>query len=135
MALSQAHEQVEQRDERQQSQSLMVRDLQGEIIRLQQARDRNISGSIDLTGPPYFVPMALGAAYFRNGQFPDAERRVQGGDRREREVRGDPQQPRGALPETGRFDDADNEVRAAEKSGFRVNENLKGDIRKKKAGG
>jgi hypothetical protein len=35
----------------------------------------------------------------------------------------------------GRYDEAENEVKAAEKVGFKVNENLKGDIKRKKAGG
>ena len=36
---------------------------------------------------------------------------------------------------TGHYDEGENDVRAAEKARFRVNENLKGDIKKKKSGG
>ena len=51
-----------------QSQSLYIRELQAQIDRLEQARQRNLSIPIDAS-VPYFVPMALGAAYFRSGQF------------------------------------------------------------------
>src|SRR4029079_259280 len=55
-----------------QSQSPHVRQLQADIQRLEQARDRTTNLTIDMS-VPYFVPMALGAAYFRSGKFPDAE--------------------------------------------------------------
>ena len=69
-----------------QSQSLYIRELQAQIDRLEQARRRNLGVPID-TSVPYFVPMALGAAYFRSGQFADAERVVQDGDRRQSRLR------------------------------------------------
>jgi tetratricopeptide (TPR) repeat protein len=135
MALSQLSSKSSGTTNAQQSQNLMVRDIQGEIMRLQQARDQNISGSIDLTGPPYFVPMALGAAYFRNGQFPDAEREYKAAIA-SNSGSGETHNNLAVLYlMTGRFDDAESEVKAAEKAGFKVNENLKGDIKKKKAGG
>ena len=135
MALSQVTSKSTGSSTAQQSQNLMVRDLQTEIMRLQQARDRNISGSIDLTGPPYFVPMALGAAYFRSGQFADAEREYKAAIAAN-EKSGETHNNLAVLYlTTGRFQDAENEVYAAEKSGYKVNENLKGDIRKKKSGG
>jgi tetratricopeptide (TPR) repeat protein len=119
-----------------QTQSLYVRELQAQIQRLEQARDRNTTNvSLETPGVPYFVPMALGAAYFRSAQFADAEREYK-----------EAIAANGASGEThnnlavlylttGRFDEAESEVRAAEKVGFKVNENLKGDIRKKKSGG
>jgi len=118
-----------------QSQNLYVRELQAQIARLEQVRDHNTNVSIETTGVPYFVPMALGAAYFRSGQFADAERE----DKAAIEANaasGETHNNLAVLYLTiGRFQEADNEVYAAEKSGFRVNENLKGDIRKKKSGG
>jgi tetratricopeptide (TPR) repeat protein len=135
MAVTQATSKSSSASSAQQSQSLMVRELNAEITRLQQARDLNISGSIDTSGPPYFVPMALGAAYFRNGQFPDAEREYKAAIAAN-SGSGETHNNLAVLYlTTGRYDDADDEVRAAEKAGFRVNENLKGDIKKKKAGG
>jgi tetratricopeptide (TPR) repeat protein len=117
-----------------QSTQLYIRDLQGQIDRLEQAKQRNIElpndGSV-----PYFVPMALGAAYFRSGRFADAEREYKeaiAGNA----ASGETHNNLAVLYlTTGRYDEADSEVRAAEKVGFKVNENLKGDIRKKKAGG
>jgi tetratricopeptide (TPR) repeat protein len=135
MAVTQATSKSSNPNSAQQSQSLMVRELNAEITRLQQARDRNISGSIDLTGPPYFVPMALGAAYFRSGQFADAEREYKEAVAAN-SGSGETHNNLAVLYlTTGRYDDADDEVRAAEKAGFKVNENLKADIKRKKAGG
>lgn len=133
MAVTQATSQSSGRGGNQ-SQNLMVRDLQTEIMRLQQARDRNISGSIDLTGPPYFVHMALGAAYFRSGQFADAEREYKAAIAGNA-ASGETHNNLAVLYlTTGRYDEADSEVKAAEKAGFRVNENLKSDIKQKLKG-
>ena len=135
MALTQATSKSSGANTAQQSQSLMVRELQNEINRLQQARDRNISGTIEATGPPFFVPMALGAAYYRSGQFADAEREYKGA-LAANAASGETHNNLAVLYlTTGRYDEAESEVRAAEKVGFKVNENLKGDIRKRKAGG
>lgn len=117
-----------------QSQSVYIRDLQAAIARLEQARDRATSFTMD-SSVPYFVPMALGAAYFRSGQFADAEREYKEAIAANA-ASGETHNNLAVLYlTTGRYDEADNEVRAAEKVGFKVNENLKGDIRKKKAGG
>jgi tetratricopeptide (TPR) repeat protein len=117
-----------------QSQSLYIRDLQVRITQLEQMRDRNASFSLDVS-VPYFVPMALGAAYFRSGQFADAEREYKEAIATNA-ASGETHNNLAVLYlTTGRYDEADSEVRAAEKVGFRVNENLKGDIKKKKTGG
>jgi tetratricopeptide (TPR) repeat protein len=116
------------------SQGLMVRELQAEINRLQQARDRNISSSIDMSAAPFFVPLALGAAYFRNGQFADAEREYKEAVAANA-ASGETHNNLAVLYlTTGRYDEAEAEVRAAEKVGFKVNENLKGDIKQRKKG-
>jgi Flp pilus assembly protein TadD len=117
-----------------QSQNLYIRDLQFRITQLEQARDRNASFSLDVS-VPYFVPMALGAAYYRSGQFADAEREYKEA-LAANAASGETHNNLAVLYlTTGRYDEAESEVRAAEKVGFRVNENLKGDIRKKKTGG
>jgi Tfp pilus assembly protein PilF len=108
--------------------------LQQRITQLEQARDRNGSFTLDVS-VPYFVPMALGAAYYRSGQFADAEREYKQA-LAANAASGETHNNLAVLYlTTGRYDEAESEVRAAEKVGFRVNENLKGDIRKKKAGG
>jgi Flp pilus assembly protein TadD len=79
--------------------------------------------------------MALGAAYFRSGQFADAEREYKEAIA-SNAASGETHNNLAVLYlTTGRFDEADSEVRAAEKAGFRVAEALKGDIKKKKSGG
>src|SRR5215471_14144602 len=114
-----------------QSQSLYVRDLQASIQRLEDARDRSINVSMD-AAVPYYVPMALGAAYQRAGRLDEAEREYKTA-----------LAANGASGEThnnlavlyltlGRYDEADAEVKAAEKVGFKVAEELKGDIRSRK---
>lgn len=135
MAVTQATSRSNGRSGAPPTQSLMVRELQAEISRLQQARDRNISSSIDMSVAPFFVPMALGAAYFRSGQFADAEREYKAAIAAN-SASGETHNNLAVLYlTTGRYDEADSEVRAAEKVGFKVAEALKGDIRKKKAGG
>jgi len=118
-----------------QSQSLYVRELQARIQRLEQTRDRNLNDALEDVQVPYFVPMALGAAYFRSGQFEDAEREYKAA-LAANQASGETHNNLAVLYlTTGRFDEAESEVRAAEKVGFRVNEELKGEIRRKRSGG
>ena len=117
-----------------QTQNLTVRELQAQLQRLEQARDRNTNVSLEATPVPFFVPMSLGAAYFRSGQFPEAEREYKAAIAANA-ASGETHNNLAVLYlTTGRYDDAEAEVKAAEKAGFRVNEALKGDIKKKKNG-
>jgi tetratricopeptide (TPR) repeat protein len=118
-----------------QTQSLTIRELQAQLQRLEQARDRNTNVSLEATPVPFFVPMSLGAAYFRSGQFAEAEREYKEAIAANA-ASGETHNNLAVLYlTTGRYDEAEAEVKAAEKAGFRVNENLKGDINKKKKGG
>lgn len=113
-----------------QSQSLMVRELQTQIDRLEQARDRNLNLTLD-TKVPYFVPLALGAAYFRNGRFADAEREYTTALDANR-ASGETYNNLAVLYlMTGRPADARAAVKNAEKVGFNVHPGLKDDIEKK----
>src|SRR4051812_1304121 len=117
-----------------QSQSLYVRQLQADMQRLEQARDRATNMTVDMS-VPYFVPMALGAAYFRSGRFADAEREYKAAVAANAGS-GETYNNLAVLYlTTRRLNEADEAVRAAEKTGFRVNEELKGDIRKALRGG
>jgi tetratricopeptide (TPR) repeat protein len=117
-----------------QSQSLMVRELQAQIDRLEQARDRNLNLTLD-TRVPYFVPLALGAAYFRSGRFADAEREYNTA-LEENPASGETYNNLAVLYlMTGRAEAARMAVKSAEKAGFNVNPNLKEDIEKKLKGG
>src|SRR6185503_11058412 len=110
-----------------QSQNLFVRELQTTLMTLQQARDRSVNVTVDAT-VPYFVPMALGAAYFRSGQFADAER--------EYKTAIDANPASGETHSnlavlylmTNRIDQAEQEIKLAEKSGYQVNPGLKDEI-------
>jgi tetratricopeptide (TPR) repeat protein len=128
-ALNQANQRGGVRSQTQ-SQSLMVRELQAQIDRLEQARSRNLDLAVDVK-VPYFVPLALGAAYFRNGRFADAEREYNTA-LEANPASGETHNNLAVLYlMTGRFEDARNAVKSAEKVGFKVNPGLKDDIEKK----
>src|SRR6187397_1547421 len=98
------------------------------ITRLEQARDRSNSFMVDIA-VPYFVPMALGVAHFRSSHFADAEREYKEAIA-SNPASGETHNNLAVLYLTiGRYEDAENEVKAAEKVGFKINENLKSDIR------
>ena len=130
-ALTEANNQASGAKGGTQSASLMRQELQRQLDQLKQARDRNINITIDVT-VPYFVPMALGAAYFRSGQFADAER--------EYKVAIDTNPASGETHNnlavlymlTGRFEESAKEVTLAEKSGYRVNPEFKKDLEAKR---
>lgn len=91
--------------------------------------------TLSLTSPvPSLVSLALGSAYFRSERFGDAEREYQAA------IAADPKSGEAhsnlaaVYLYTGRYDEAEAEVQAAEKTGFKVNPNLKDDIKKRKGG-
>jgi Tfp pilus assembly protein PilF len=106
---------------------------------MQKQRLQNRAHGLDnlsLTSPvPSVVSLALGSAYFRSERFADAEREYKA------TIAADPKSGEAhsnlavVYLYSGRYDEAEDEVKAAEKTGFKVNPNLKEDIRKKKAGG
>jgi protein O-GlcNAc transferase len=79
---------------------------------------------------PAWISFALGSAYFRSDAIPDAEREYLAA------LQADPKLGEAhnnlavVYLQTGRYDKAAEEVSAAEKNGFRVNPQLKSDIRK-----
>jgi tetratricopeptide (TPR) repeat protein len=114
-----------------QSQQLYIRELQTQMTTLQQAKDRNDNVTIDAS-VPYFVPMSLGAAYFRAGQFADAEREYAEAIKAN-PGSGETHNNLAVLYlTTNRIDLAEKEVAKAEETGFKVNLGLKDDIRKRK---
>jgi tetratricopeptide (TPR) repeat protein len=119
-----------------QSQQLYVTELRTKLQQLQQAKDRTDSNvTIDIR-IPYFVPMSLGAAYFRNGAFANAETEYKAA-LEANPGSGETHNNLAVLYlTTGRLTEAEAEVKAAEKTGFKVNENLKSDIiQSKRRGG
>jgi tetratricopeptide (TPR) repeat protein len=82
---------------------------------------------------PAWVSIALGSAYFRSGSLADAEREYR------ETIKADPKLGEAhnnlavVCMLTGRYPEADAEIRAAEKAGFRVNPQLKEDLKKARA--
>jgi tetratricopeptide (TPR) repeat protein len=117
-----------------QSQQLITRQLQAQMMTLQQARDRTDNLHIDVE-VPFFVPMALGAAYFRSGRFDDAEREYKAALTANPNS-GETHSNLAVLYlVTDRPDLAGKEIQLAEDTGFKVNPGLKEDVKKKRGGG
>lgn len=106
-----------------------IQALQRSIMRMKQTNDQN---TITLeTTVPYFVPMALGAAYFRSERFADAEREYKAALAANPNS-GETHNNLAVLYLTlGRFDDCAREISLAEKTGFQVNPGLKEELKSK----
>jgi len=103
--------------------------LDTQIKQLQYQRKR---GAERPEGSPAWITIALGSAYFRTDAMADAEREYRAA------VAVDPKLGEAhnnlavVCMLTRRFDEAEAEIKAAEKAGFKVNPQLKEDIRKAK---
>ncbi len=110
-----------------------VRQLQDQKRQIQDYISRGNNVTVE-NSVPAFVYADLGSAYFRTEQWADAEREYKAA------VAVDPKS--GATLnnlavlylQTGRFKEADDAVKAAEKAGFKVHPQLKQDIKAKLAG-
>jgi tetratricopeptide (TPR) repeat protein len=97
------------------------------IQSLRDARHRTTGGP---EPTPAWISLALGSAYFRSDSLPDAEREYRAA------IAVDPKLGEAhnnlavVYLQTGRHAEADAEIKAAEKSGFRVNPQLKEDVKK-----
>jgi tetratricopeptide (TPR) repeat protein len=108
---------------------LYQQQLQRSIMRMQQANDQN-TVSLEAT-VPYFIPMALGAAYFRSERFVDAEREYKAALEANPNS-GETHNNLAVLYLTlGKFDDCGREISLAEKTGFQVNPGLKEELKSK----
>jgi Flp pilus assembly protein TadD len=102
-------------------------DLARRIAEMRAARYHDATAS---PGTPAWISLALGSAYFRSGSMADAEREYR------ETLRADPKigEAHNNLAvvclQTGRFQEADVELKAAERAGFRVNPRLKEDVKK-----
>jgi tetratricopeptide (TPR) repeat protein len=112
----------------------IVRQLSERKRQLQETINRGTNFTFENTVPSY-VSLSLGSAYFRSGRMADAEREYKA------TVNADPKTGEAlsnlavVYLETGRYDEADKAVKAAEKAGFKVHPGLKDDIRKRKGSG
>lgn len=104
-----------------------VRQLEDNRRRIQDNIQRGTNVSLDVSVPS-FVSLALGSAYFRLGRLADAEREYKA------TIAADPKTGEAhsnlavVYLQTGRYDEAEKAVKAAEKTGFKVNPMLKEDI-------
>jgi tetratricopeptide (TPR) repeat protein len=114
---------------------------QDQMRQLMERRDRvqdALSGGsmlpLESTVPPW-VSLALGSAYFRAEKFGDAEREYKAAIAADSKSGEAYSNLAVVYLQTGRYDEADKAVKAAEKAGFRVNPMLKEDIAAKKKAG
>jgi len=92
-------------------------------------RGRNVD--IDLAVPA-FISLALGSAQFRAQHFEDAEREFKAAIRADRSVGEAHNDLAVVYMLTGRLEDADSEIKLAEKNGFEVNRDLKRELADRK---
>jgi predicted Zn-dependent protease len=108
-------------------------DVELKVSQLQETINRGTNLAIENTVPPY-VSLSLGSALFRSGRLTDAEREYKAA------IAADPKSGEAfsnlavVYLETGRIDEADKAVKAAERVGFKVHPGLKDDISKRKKG-
>jgi Tfp pilus assembly protein PilF len=79
---------------------------------------------------PTWISIALGSAYFRSGAMADAEREYRAAIEVDSKLGEGHNNLAVVYMLTKRFDEADAEIAAAEKSGFKVNPQLKEDLKK-----
>jgi tetratricopeptide (TPR) repeat protein len=107
-----------------------ARRVQEQRRQIQQYMERGANISVH-DSVPAFVSLALGSAYFRAGKLADAEREYKAA------IDADPKTGEAhsnlavVYFETGRFADAERALSAAEKAGFKVNPQLKQEIKEK----
>ena len=104
-----------------------------QIRQLQAGRGRRRDGAAPST-PPY-ISVALGSAYFRTNAFADAEREWRAALQVDPKIGEAHNNLAVVLMLTGRFDEAEREVDLAEKSGHRVSDRFKDDLKTAKAKG
>jgi tetratricopeptide (TPR) repeat protein len=110
----------------------LMRQLQNQKRDLQDSIQRGTTAiSIENTVPAY-VSLALGSAYFRAQRFEDAEREYKAAITADSKAGEAHNNLAVVYLETGRYEEAEKALKAAEKSGFRVNPMLKEDIIAKK---
>ena len=104
-----------------------------QIRQLETRRGRSRDGAAPST-PPY-ISVALGSAYFRTNAFTDAEREWRAALQVDPKIGEAHNNLAVVLMLTGRFDEAEREVDLAEKSGHKVSDRFKDDLKAAKAKG
>jgi tetratricopeptide (TPR) repeat protein len=108
-----------------------LRQLQEQRRQIQEYVSRGHNDMIIQNSVPAFVSLALGSAYFRTERFTDAEREYKAA------IVADPKSGEAhsnlavVYLQTGRYREADDEVKAAERAGYKVHPELKREIKAK----
>lgn len=105
-----------------------IRQLQEQRRNVQERFDRGMTVTIANSVPGY-VLLALGSAYFRMGRLDDAEREYKSAVAADGRLGEAHSNLAVVYLEQGRIDQAEQSVSAAEKAGFRVNPQLRADIK------
>jgi tetratricopeptide (TPR) repeat protein len=104
--------------------------------RKRQLQDLERNDALQSTNPvPAYVSLALGSAYFRSGKLPEAEQAYLATVATDPKVGEAHNNLAVVYLETGRLDLAEKAIKAAEKSGLKVQQALKDEIQKKKKTG
>jgi len=96
----------------------------------QRQRDRNSAPQT-----PAYISMALGSALFRTGAFPEAEQEWRNAVAVDPTIGEVHNNLAVVCMLTGRFDEAEREIKLAEKNGFKVSESFKQDLKARKGKG
>jgi tetratricopeptide (TPR) repeat protein len=110
----------------------MLRQIQNVRRDVQESMQRGNNMSIEATVPAW-VSLALGSAYFRSGQLPDAEREYKAA------IASDPRAGEAhnnlavVYLETNRVTEAEASLKEAKKAGFKVNPQLEQAIKERKS--
>jgi tetratricopeptide (TPR) repeat protein len=107
--------------------AVTIQNLQTQINELRTLRRR---GSYRPEDVPAWISLALGSAYFRANAMADAEREFRETLRAQPKLGEAHNNLALVYMLTGRYDEADREIKAAEKSGFAVNPQFKEDLKK-----
>ena len=98
-----------------------------QIAQLRNQRRRSPGAPLEV---PAWISLALGSAYFRTDAMESAEREYREAIRVEPRMGEAHNNLAVVLMLTGRLEEAENEVKAAEKAGFRVSPQFKEDLKK-----
>ena len=98
--------------------------------RIADLRSRRFRDAKSAPPVPAWISIALGSAYFRNGAMADAEREYRAALDVDPKLGEAHNNLAVVYMLTRRFDESDAEIKAAEKSGFKVNPQLKEDLKK-----
>jgi superkiller protein 3 len=122
------------RGPRSETPSLYQLRLTGELRQLEEAKQRNTSVAFEMK-VPFYVSLALGAAYFRSELFADAEREYKAA-LDDNPNSGETHNNLAVLYlMTNRFEEASKAIAMAERTGYKVNPGLKDELAAKQGKG